>query len=136
MMEDLKMIDPITGAILIITGASLDASAHIVHFKKTIKLAKVVKQQRIELALLEGGLVVAAGASFIDTILTKKKMRALETMTEQRLNLIADKVNELEMRVNSINLSALDAKLDMVVAATATPKIVPKKDDTEEEMGD
>lgn len=130
------MIDPVTGTIIVIAGTSLDASTHVVHFKKTIKLAKVVKQQRIELALLEAGLVVAAGASFIDTILTKKKMRALETMTEQRLNLIADKVNELEMRVNSINLSALDAKLDMVVAATATPKIVPKKDDTEEEMGD
>lgn len=136
------MIDPVSIAVISTAVASLEGGANIVQIRHAKKMAKEIKRQRIELGIFQAGLIAAIVASAIDSKLQKSRYEELKNNAEYRiadLHARLDAVEaKFEARLNSINLSALDAKLDMVVAATATPKIIPKREDIikEDKEGD
>lgn len=137
------MIDPISVAIASTSVAGLNGGISLLQTRKINEQKKTNKRQRIELFTVEAGLIASILTAVIDGIVVRKAIKDTRAKnklsTEElhnRINNLTAEVTDLSVRVNSLNMSALDAKLDMVVAATATPKIVPKKDDTEEEMGD
>lgn len=135
------MIDPVTVAIGATALSAVEGGVSLLQVKKNNDLKRDLNRQRVELSILEIGSVIAVVASLIDAHITKKRYMAINGKIDDRVSRLAVAVDELEYRINSINLSALDAKLDMVVAATATPKIIPvpttpDDDKKEEESGD
>ena len=127
------MIDPISIAVISTAVASLEGGANIVQIRNAKKMAKEIKRQRIELGIFQAGLIAAIVASVIDSKLQKNRYEDFKNNAEYRIADLHSRLDaveaKFEARLNSINLSALDAKLDMVVAATATPKIIPKRED-------
>lgn len=119
------MIDPVTVAIGATALSAVEGGVSLLQVKKNNDLKRDLNRQRVELSILEIGSVIAVVASLIDAHITKKRYMAINGKIDDRVSRLAVAVDELEYRINSINLSALDAKLDMVVAATATPKIIP-----------
>lgn len=132
------MIDPISVAIAAVAAAAANGGISIAQYNKTAALCQMVKKQRTELFVVEGGLVLSIAASAIDSYLTKKSFKSMKEDLNTRIDILHGRVDDLDMRLNSINLGVLDAKLDMVVAATATPKIIPKREDIikEDKEGD
>jgi cell division protein FtsB len=136
------MIDPISVAIAATSVAGLNGGISMIQTRKINEQKKVNKRQRIELFTVEAGLVASILTAVIDGIVVRKAIKDTRAKnklsTEElhnRINNLTAEVTDLSVRVNSLNMSALDAKMDEVLAATA-PKNVPKKDDTEEGMGD
>ena len=136
------MIDPISVAIAATSVAGLNGGISMIQTRKINEQKKTNKRQRIELFTVEAGLVASILTAVIDGIVVRKAIKDTRAKnklsTEElhnRINNLTAEVTDLSVRVNSLNMSALDAKMDEVLAATA-PKNVPKKDDTEEEMGD
>lgn len=130
------MVDPITVAITSTTIASIEGGVSLLQLKKTKQLEKEIKRQRFEIAVTMGGLIAAIVASAIDSRLIKQKCELMKNDTEYKISMLHDRLDAIEqriaaseMRLNSINLDALNAKLDMVVAATATPLVIPKRED-------
>jgi hypothetical protein len=80
---------------------------------------------RIELGCFEAGCIIAIVAGVIDSRVTKKTLDALRNDDSLQYNDLMCRISALDQRINNLNLDALDAKLDMVVAATANPIIIP-----------
>lgn len=136
------MIDPISVAVASTTVAGLNGGISLLQTKKINEQKKANKRQRIELFTVEAGLVASILTAVIDGIVVRKAIKDTRAKnklsTEElhnRINNLTAEVTDLSVRVNSLNMSALDAKMDEVLAAT-TPKNVHKKDDTEEEVGE
>ena len=130
-------IDPIAVAIGATTVAAGSTATMVYQTHRINQIKSQQKRERIELFALEGGLISLAIGTAIDAYLSRKKYKDLLNVDNARYADLACAVTDLENRVNSLNISAIDAKLDMVVAATATPKIVPEtnKDEKKEESG-
>lgn len=120
------MIDPATVAIGAVASSAIGAGFNIYQIKKNEEMKKALKRQRAELYVVEGCGIAALLASFIDSVMWKRRFAQLREDSSSKLDQIEIEVNELAKRVQSLNISAIDAKLDMVVAATATPKIIPE----------
>lgn len=136
------MIDPISVAIASTSVAGLNGGISLLQTRKINEQKKTNKRQRIELFTVEAGLVASILTAVIDGIVVRKAIKDTRAKnklsTEElhnRINNLTAEVTDLSVRVNSLNMSALDAKMDEVLAST-TPKNVHKKDDTEEEKGD
>lgn len=119
------MIDPMSAAIIATTVGSVNAGISILQVKKQNEIKKEHKRMRIELASFEAGCIIAIVAGCIDSRVTKKTIDVLRKDDCDRYNDLMCRIDALDRRINNLNLDALDAKLDMVVAATANPIIIP-----------
>lgn len=118
------MIDVTVVAIGAAASSALGAGFNLYQVKKNEEMKKQLKKQRTELLLIEscGGLALIA--SFVDAHLWKKRLKQVQSLAGSRIDQLEVEVADLKRRIESLNISAIDAKLDMVVAAT-TSKIIP-----------
>lgn len=119
------MIDPISVAIVATTVGGINAGVSLLQVKKQNEIKKEYKRMRIELGCFEAGCIIAIVAGVIDSRVTKKTLDALRNDDSLQYNDLMCRISALDQRINNLNLDALDAKLDMVVAATANPIIIP-----------
>lgn len=119
------MIDPISVAIVATTVGGVNAGLSMLQVKKQNEIKKEYKRMRIELGCFEAGCIIAIVAGVIDSRVTKKTLDALRNDDSLQYNDLMCRISALDQRINNLNLDALDAKLDMVVAATANPIIIP-----------
>lgn len=119
------MIDPISVAIVATTVGGANAGLSMLQVKKQNEIKKEYKRMRIELGCFEAGCIIAIVAGVIDSRVTKKTLDALRNDDSLQYNDLMCRISTLDQRINNLNLDALDAKLDMVVAATANPIIIP-----------
>lgn len=119
------MIDPMTAAIVATTVGGINAGVSLLQVKKQNEIKKEYKRMRIELGCFEAGCIIAIVAGVIDSRVTKKTLDALRNDDSLQYNDLMCRISALDQRINNLNLDALDAKLDMVVAATANPIIIP-----------
>lgn len=119
------MIDPMTAAIVATTVGGANAGLSMLQVKKQNEIKKEYKRMRIELGCFEAGCIIAIVAGVIDSRVTKKTLDALRNDDSLQYNDLMCRISALDQRINNLNLDALDAKLDMVVAATANPIIIP-----------
>lgn len=119
------MIDPISVAIVATTVGGINAGVSLLQVKKQNEIKKEYKRMRIELGCFEAGCIVAIVAGVIDSRVTKKTLDSLRNDDSLQYNDLMCRISALDQRINNLNLDALDAKLDMVVAATANPIIIP-----------
>jgi hypothetical protein len=119
------MIDPMTTAIIATTLGSVNAGTSILQIKKQNEIKKEYRRMRIELGCFEGGVIAAIIAGMTDSLIMRKMIKADKERYNSDLDGVLYRIDELDRRINNLNLDALDAKLDMVVAATANPIIIP-----------
>ena len=119
------MIDPISVAIVATTVGGINAGVSLLQVKKQNEIKKEYKRMRIELGCFEAGCIIAIVAGVIDSRVTKKTLDSLRNDDSLQYNDLMCRISALDQRINNLNLDALDAKLDMVVAATANPIIIP-----------
>lgn len=119
------MIDPMTVAVGTVVTSAIGAGFNIYQVKKNEELKNSIKKQRIELLCIEGCGLAALLASFIDNRIWKKKLAQMQETSASRIYHLENEVADLTRRVEALNLSALNAKIDTVIAEVATPKIVP-----------
>jgi hypothetical protein len=119
------MIDPVSVAILATTVGGINAGVSLLQVKKQNEIKKEYKRMRIELGCFEAGCIIAIVSGVIDSRVTKKTLDALRNDDSLQYNDLMCRISALDQRINNLNLDALDAKLDMVVAATANPIIIP-----------
>jgi hypothetical protein len=119
------MIDPVSVAIVATTVGGVNAGVSLLQVKKQNEIKKEYKRMRIELGCFEAGCIIAIVAGVIDSRVTKKTLDALRNDDSLQYNDLMCRISALDQRINNLNLDALDAKLDMVVAATANPIIIP-----------
>ena len=126
------MIDPITATIVAGSIGAVNAGSTLLSLKRQKRLEEELKRQRIELTCFEIGLLTLATASIIDILTIRKLIKTHEMYRQQDMANTTWRINELDRRINNLNLDALDAKLDIVVAATANPRIIPVAPQPEE----
>lgn len=119
------MIDPVSVAIVATTVGGVNAGVSLLQVKKQNEIKKEYKRMRIELGCFEAGCIIAIIAGVIDSRVTKKTIDSLRNDDSLQYNDLMCRISALDQRINNLNLDALDAKLDMVVAATANPIIIP-----------
>ena len=116
------------GAVIAVVANALSFGFSLLQARKLDKVSSDLKRQRIEVYTIEGCCVAAILSTFIESRLSKKKLQCVYDNNMQRIDMLEVELNDVITQVRSLNISALDAKLDMIVSATATPKIIPDTD--------
>jgi len=113
------MIDVTIVGIYTLATSALGASAHMMTYRKISAIQKALKMQRIELTSLEVLTLLGTGVSALESYIWKREYKRAKQLTDETTAALMYRVNELTDRINKLNLSTIDSKLDKVIESTA-----------------
>lgn len=106
---------------------SLNTTAHIIQLSKIARIEKIIKIQKMEIAIVEAILAISIGATAFDEKLIKKTIATNKQLIDNQLALLTNDMSAFKAAILNLDVDSLNRKLDALAEETKkqnTQKVV------------